>query len=88
MSEMIERLARVLCAHQGENWEAEDCTQTLNGQDADDMREGYQEAVRAVLVELKKPSTVRYDAVSNHDHMWGEMDSETLWRVMIEGMLK
>lgn len=51
--QIIEVMAREICREDGDNWDAKDFTETLAGNDPEDMREHYYVIAEAALTALE-----------------------------------
>ena len=49
----VERVAKALCAHEGEKWNAVSFNETLSGNDPEEMRESYRSQATAAISAMR-----------------------------------
>jgi hypothetical protein len=91
MSEMIERIARVLCDG---NWDAASFKETASGDEPEEQREYWREKARAAIEAMREPTEEMLTAGSPYcvdslapDYKSGREDAGHCFRAMIDAAL-
>lgn len=99
MSEMVERLARVIASELGDDFDSafENKAAWIDGRSErggrfrdvnEPTQADYIDAARAVIQAMKEPTQAQFDALSATDKLWRELDSRAVYEAMIDGALR
>jgi hypothetical protein len=84
--DVIEKAARALATLECATWDAQHFGETPCGQEPEDMRRGYRDQARAVLLAIREPSEGMKVHGSNYTSNDYE-DAECCWQAMIDAAL-
>jgi hypothetical protein len=93
--DMVEKVARALAAASEERWDAKTFSETLSGNDPDEMRASYFFLARAAIAAMREPTegmvraVVQYekDINGSPDYEYTSVAPESAWEIMIDATL-
>jgi len=77
----LEKAARAVCELEGGDWDAKSFAHTPSGNDPEDMRRGYIDIARAVLMAVREPGESAETAGDNAPYR------HLVWERMIDAIL-
>lgn len=84
MTTMLERAARALALLQGAEWDARSAMETPGGERPDEMRSGFLDQARAVLMAVREPDG---DMLGAGDKVFNHGCHGSTWTAMIDAIL-
>lgn len=50
-------------------------------------KEYYEKAARAMIAEMREPTEIQYDTLSNKGKLWREINSKEVWTTYIDALV-
>lgn len=87
----LERAAQALAALQGAKWDARSVMETPGGEEPEEMREGFRDQARAVLLAVRAdpggPARAAYFATCNRHGFRAHINASCAMETMIDAIL-